>query len=72
LIRRERLELIRRLVILYYKIAYGITINLDKSMMPETGIGKSVSVIRKGDYLDIVYEKTGDFVRLVPYHPTME
>lgn len=53
----------------YYRLFHGITISMDQSMLPHLGKGKYVSVYRRGDYMDLVDEKTGDFVRMVPYQP---
>lgn len=42
---------------------------MDQPMLPHLGKGKYVSVYRRGDYVDLVDEKSGNFVRMVPYQP---
>jgi hypothetical protein len=39
------------------------------SMLPKFGRGEYVSVYRRGPFLDMHDERSGDVVRLVPYQP---
>jgi len=60
----------RRLKRVYYKLRFDIEIGCTgKSMLPDLGRGKYVSVYRKGDYIDIIEESSKNFVRLIPYQP---
>lgn len=54
---------------LYYKLVYKIDISYNKTMFFDLGRGKYVSVLRKGNYIDIIDEKTKEFIRLIPYQP---
>ena len=53
----------------YYRRRHGVRIALDGSMMPQLGRGKYVSVRRRGAFLDITDERTGEMIRLIPYQP---
>lgn len=54
----------------YYKVFHKIRYDFDGSMLPELGKGEYCSVIRRGDYIDIMPTRTkDDFIRLVPFQP---
>ena len=53
----------------YYDKVHGIKIGIDDSMLPKLGKGKYISVYRKGDYIEIVSEVSGEKIRLIPYQP---
>ncbi len=53
----------------FYKLIYNIKIDVDHSLLPNVGKGKYVSIYRKGDYIDVVDESSGDFIRMIPYQP---
>ncbi len=74
-LKRELGYIFNAIVKLYYKLRYNIEIENDKTMCYNLGRGKYVSVIRKGNYIDIINHKTivtpekTEFIRLVPYQP---
>ena len=55
----------------WYRLRHGIAINIDRngSMLPQLGRGRFVSVIRRGNFIDIRNEGTGEIIRLIPYQP---
>jgi hypothetical protein len=53
----------------YYLHRHGVRIALDGTMMAKLGKGKYVSVLRRGAYIDIRDEGTGELIRLIPYQP---
>jgi hypothetical protein len=53
----------------YYLHRHGVRVALDGSMLPKLGHGKYVSVVRRGDFLDIKDERSGGLIRLIPYQP---
>jgi hypothetical protein len=53
----------------YYRVVHKIHANVDGTMLPNIGKGKYVSIYRKGDYIDIVNESDGNFIRMIPYQP---
>lgn len=68
--KRARLALQR----FYYLRRHGVKIGPSGAGPPNTmraqfGKGKYVSVLRRGAYLDIRDERTGEMIRLVPYQP---
>lgn len=67
----SRFEKIKRNLLVYlYKKIYNIEVGgFNGSMLPSFGKGKFVSVYRKGDYIDIIDEKDGNMIRIIPFQP---
>jgi len=54
----------------WYKARYNIEMgDVDSSMMPTFGEGVFVSVIKKGNIIDIIDKKYNRFLRIIPYQP---
>lgn len=62
-------SILRRIKIKWYKLRYNIIIRHDESMLPSLGKGKYISVLQKGNFLDITDSSSTEFIRLIPYKP---
>lgn len=51
----------------WINLRYNIKIGLDASVLPKLGKGKYVSVIRKGDIIDVDEHSLNEKFRFIPY-----
>lgn len=60
----------RNLRVWWYRVVYNIeTGSVDGSMLPCLGKGKFISIIKKGDIIELIDEKNNRFLRVIPYQP---